>query len=243
LSGAPSTNFDGLSSVPSGWTTSVWNQGGTITVANGALAADGAIAGTTAAFNSGSTLSFAADFTSSYQDGGFATDLSTANVAGFSTQAGGGLWAYAGGSLVQLNNSLLNGWHNYKIVWSGSTFTYFADGVQVAQLSWVTSNLNVQFGDLNLDGSPLAVDNVDVAPFTSTGSFTSRVLDAGRDVVWSNLVYEANVPTGATIALTYRTGETATPDGSWSGWISAANNATVGTTLALHPIRSCSLSQ
>ena len=58
-----------------------------------------------------------------------------------------------------------------------------------------------------------------MSPFAATGTFTSRVFDAGGPGAdWLRLTATASVPGGAAQTLETRSGGTPTPDGSWSGW-------------------------
>jgi hypothetical protein len=50
------------------------------------------------------------------------------------------------------------------------------------------------------------------------GTQISRVLDARQMVTWDRLTYQAEVPAGATLRLSVRTGSTSTPDATWTGW-------------------------
>ena len=57
-----------------------------------------------------------------------------------------------------------------------------------------------------------------LSPYPATGTFDSRVLDAGQSVNWDALSWTADTPAGTGVALSVRTGNTPTPDGSWSGF-------------------------
>jgi hypothetical protein len=224
LNTAPSSNFDGLSALPSGWTATPWGAGGTAAVANDQLSLNNAQASTTTSYGPGKTFTFDADFTNApAENGGFASDFSSTKQAVLTTQDGSGLWAYANGTMTALGTKYLNAWHTYSITWDSTGFTYFVDGTQVARLTWATTAMPAGFISQNSVGT-LAVDNVDVTPATISGTFTSRVLDAGKAVSWVYATYEANIPASATVAVTYRTGNTATPDSTWSGWTPVINN-------------------
>jgi len=56
--------------------------------------------------------------------------------------------------------------------------------------------------------------------YPSTGTFTSAVIDFGGSASLSTIAYGAGttLPTGTGITFDMRAGNTATPDGSWSGW-------------------------
>ena len=57
-----------------------------------------------------------------------------------------------------------------------------------------------------------------MTPFASSGSFLSRVHDAGTTSEWGVLGYTASVPPGATLALDVRTGDTTVPGSTWTAF-------------------------
>ncbi len=64
-------------------------------------------------------------------------------------------------------------------------------------------------------------DNASVifTAYESEGSFTSNVFDAGSYVMWKNLSWNEEVPSGTDIVLRVRTGNTSVPtDSVWSDW-------------------------
>jgi chitodextrinase len=50
------------------------------------------------------------------------------------------------------------------------------------------------------------------------GTFRSRVLDARVVADWNRPMWDATVPTGATLEVSVRTGDTRDPDETWSSW-------------------------
>ena len=91
-----------------------------------------------------------------------------------------------------------------------------------------TSSMKVAFGDQQLDGRNFAVDNVAVTPYNGVGTFTSRVLDAGQVQTWSTVNWDSIVAGAAAMSVRVRTGNTATPDGTWTAWSSVNNGSTIG---------------
>jgi hypothetical protein len=57
-----------------------------------------------------------------------------------------------------------------------------------------------------------------------SGNFTSRVFDAGSLQDWTNLTWQENVTANTDVQMQVRTGNTATPDGTWSGWQQVNNS-------------------
>jgi hypothetical protein len=60
-----------------------------------------------------------------------------------------------------------------------------------------------------------------------SGIYTSMVFDATRQANWGTATWSANVPSGTTLIVEVRSGNTATPDGTWSAWAAATNGQTV----------------
>ena len=89
------------------------------------------------------------------------------------------------------------------------------------------------FGDLNGDGLPDAVvgDTLGVSfgmrnagPFSTLGTYTSTVVDAGGHGGFTTLSYVAVIPANTTLTVDIRAGNTATPDGSWTAWVTSVAN-------------------
>ena len=77
----------------------------------------------------------------------------------------------------------------------------------------------------------VTVDWLRMTPYASAGTFDSRIFDAGAAAAWSTLSWNVTTPTGTSVALSYRTGNTATPDGTWTTFqpVAASGNALTGT--------------
>ena len=225
------TSFAGTS-LPTGWTEVPWS--GSISLGDGTLVEEGSMVYSPTAFATTSTLEFDARFTSGgYQNAGFSNDLNSTATVGISTQTGGGLYLYAGGTKTALSasnvNKYINSWHRYKIVWSGASASFYADNTYLGYINYrATGPMKAAFGDQELDGSSFAVDNVAVTPYNGVGTFTSRVLDAGQVQTWSTVNWDAIVAGAAAMSVRVRTGNTANPDGTWTAWTSVTNGSTIG---------------
>ena len=55
----------------------------------------------------------------------------------------------------------------------------------------------------------------------------SSVFDAGSQAQWGNVTWDETVPAGCTVTVSVRTGNVATPDGSWSGWTAVGSGGAV----------------
>ena len=72
--------------------------------------------------------------------------------------------------------------------------------------------------DEQVGGESIALDWLRISPYPATGSFLSRVLDAGRRVDWEALSWTHESPAGTVVFLGARTGDTPTPDGTWTAF-------------------------
>ena len=66
-----------------------------------------------------------------------------------------------------------------------------------------------------------------MSPYPAIGTFLSRIHDAGAAADWGSLDYTATTPAGTAVGLEVRTGDTATPDGSWSAFTAVADGADI----------------
>jgi hypothetical protein len=156
----------------------------------------------------------------------------TAFWAIFTTLRGGTLYAQTNVGGIQrqtpLGSASLGGMHLFRIDRGTSSVTYWIDGQQVASAAAsITRAMRPIFNDSASGAGTLAVDWVALSPYASTGSFVSRVLDAGGSTAWSAATWDANVPAGTTLTVQTRTGDTAAPDSSWSAWAALTNGAAV----------------
>jgi len=232
LSPSLAAEFAG-STLPAGWSSTPWASGGSSTVAGGLVAVDGALLQSPTTASAGQSLEFVATFGGAgYQHTGFA-DFAGGRWAMFSTGAGGALYARsngAGGSTdTLLPGNWLNAPHRFRIDWNAAGIAYSIDGTQVASHSGVPSGtLPVIASDAAVDGNAVSLDWVRLSPYLSSGTFTSRVFDAGQAVTWGALSWTAVTPATTSLALSYRVGNTATPDATWTDFIPTSSGAPVG---------------
>jgi hypothetical protein len=210
--------------IPSQWTATLWQTGGTATVGQGVVTMDGARVGTSNTFGSGRTVEFVATFSGQpNQDAGFGTNFSNRPWAAFGTTTGGALYARSSVSTTNQQDTLIPGnWlgspHLYRIDWSSTTITFWIDGVQVAQHTrTITTNLRPLASDLTLGNGNLVVDWMRMSPYSSSGTYT-RVLDAGSSQRWDTVGWLADVPAGTTLVVSVRTGNTPTPGTGWTSF-------------------------
>jgi hypothetical protein len=223
---APLTGSEFLgTSLPSGWFSQSQGSGGSASVPNGTLTVDGALTGPNQFFGPGVSLQFQATFSGDpYQHIGFGTDLSAAPWAIFSTAGGGALYARTNNGTSFVDTLLAGNWlgspHQFRIDWTTSGVTYFIDGTQVASSTLaITANMRPLVDDNTPGGGVVTVNWLRLAPYAASGTFVSRVFDAGTAVTWSNLTWTANTPAGTGLGMSVRMGNTATPDATWTDWV------------------------
>lgn len=216
--------------LPSNWSASAWTAGGSASVVSESLRVDGAQAGAVQMLTPGSTLDFDATFSGDANEhAGLAVDYSQANALVFSTRGGGGLWVYHNGALVQLQAGLLGTQHHYTIAWKVGSVDYLVDGQVVAQLPYgLTTPLRPLYSDYDSGRGALVIDNVSMTPYSASGVFTSRVLDAGSTVDWTNVTWSGISPVGTTITVRIRSGNVSIPDATWSAWRPVSSGDQIG---------------
>jgi hypothetical protein len=251
LAPARGAEFSG-SAMPAGWATQIWSAGGSATVANGKLTVDGARVATCAVVSGGcqeafdlvpgASLEFVATFTGDpYQHSGLGTTLAVTGepMALFSTTWTDGSGAEHSGSNLgvrtsagsgalesrtTLGTALLNTPHRYRIDWLPGQMVYSVDGVEVARHTVaVTQPMRpVAASDYNAFSGNVVVDYVRNTPYQTAGSFLSRVFDGSTGISWESIDWAADVPSGTSLAIAIRTGNTAIPDSTWTPFTAIA---------------------
>ena len=201
LKPAAGAEFGGAS-LPGDWTSAPWSGGGSATVGGGRLHVDGASAGTAATYAAGRALEFSATFTAApFQTAGFATDLNAPPWATFSTKGDSLFYARThNGSTstdTPLPSSLLGSEHRYRIEWDAGEVRFYVDGGLVAThvLSF-GDQMRPLTSDFEPGGGELSLDWLRMSPYPGSGSFDSRVLDAGQSSDWGTLAWDADHPGG-----------------------------------------------
>jgi len=232
LKPAAGAEFGG-SSLPADWTSAPWGAGGGASVGAGRLHVDGASAGTSATYGAGRAVEFSASFAAApFQAAGFATDLNAPPWAIFGTKVDGLLYArtHDGSTSTDtpLPSTLLGSEHRYRIEWDAGEVRFYVDGAPVATHAVaIGDQMRPLISDFNVGGGELSLDWLRMSPYPAAGSFDSRVLDAGETADWGTLAWDATTPAGTGVALSVRTGDTPTPDASWSAFTAVGNGADV----------------
>jgi hypothetical protein len=229
------SDFSGTQ-LPAGWSATPWQIGGGATVSGGLLRVDGARAGTDALRGVG-TLEFGAIFGADpYQHVGVGLTLNEAPWAIFSTGAGGGqLWARthngttATDTLLTPDGPFGTAPHVFRIDWTPSGVTFWIDeNVVASHPVAITGTLRPLVSDFLTGSGNVVVDWLRMSPYPASGTFLSRVFDGGGQVKWGPLWWEGYTPPGTTLVVSARTGNSPTPDGTWSPFVPLINGASIG---------------
>ncbi len=226
------SEFSG-SSLPAGWTSCPWSAsdpenctpGTGATVSGGSLHVDSAYARTAATYGSGRSLEFVANFSGQAAEHvGFGVDLNNdPNWAIFSVMADGSFNARTNGPATTdtlLPSNLLGSPHLYRIEWGATEVRFYVDGALVATqaANFGSTQMRPIASDFTAGGGEVSVDWMRMSPYPASGTFTSRVFDAGQAADWGALSWHANAPPNTSVQISVRTGDTPTPDGNWSAF-------------------------
>jgi hypothetical protein len=231
-------DFSGVT-LPSDLSFTQWTPpSGTVTVASGTVSVDGGRVNGARVFGPGQILEFRAAFAGPgattplvpHESIGFGDTLADGPWAIFSTGSGANLKIStlnaAGGSPVEATaiDGLVPGeFHDFRIEWSATDVKYYVDNALVgtpqpfapnpAQLRPVVSDF-----DADVTPMPVKVSALGMRLYsTSPGTYESVVHDAGDTrALWGALTATATTPATTNLGIETRSGNTPTPDGSWS---------------------------
>jgi hypothetical protein len=238
--GTVADNFDGSIPGPPPVGPHPWvvalSPGGSATVSGGSLTVNGArVNGDGAAdYQAGKTLEFRGTFAAApFQNVGLGDTLDNAPWAIFSTGGGDlatGLWARTKNTAGAVKDTRIDtaGYsatvpHTYRIDWTGAATRFYVDGILVdtAQIDLSTDpdRMRPVISDATADASSVKVDWLNMSELAAlpSGTFTSRVFDAvtGANLTWGTLTAAG---TDGVPAIQTRTGNTPTPDATWSSF-------------------------
>ncbi len=223
--------FDG-SSLPAGWSALEWGAGGTATVGSGVLTVNGSRAWTSATYAPPRALEFDASFQAiNFQHVGFVKDSDfTSPWEIISSFDGSGIFSRSyDGSNTALGVSF-GSTNRYRIEWSASSSLAYVNGSLAATHTGFGDAMVVLASDAAVDGNVLVIDNVILSPYAGSGNFTSRVYDAGASSQWGTFTGTGSAPAPTSLVYSVRTGNTPTPDGSWSAFIPIISGSSVSAT-------------
>ena len=228
LAPAVGAEFSGAA-LPAGWAMSTWTGTSSSAVAGGVMRVDGALVATSSYFPAGRSLEFAATFSGApYQHAGFAVTFGEGLWAMFSSSGGDGLYARTNNGATAANTLIAGAWfgtpHRFRIDWSATQVDYTIDGVIVATHAiTISASLRPVASDYTGDGNALAIDWMRLTPYASASTFTSAVFDAASAATWTSASWTGTTPAGTSVVLSVRSGDTATPDASWTTFGSTGN--------------------
>jgi hypothetical protein len=227
LAPATAAEFSGPD-LPEGWFARPWTEGGTVYFESGELVIDGALVGNERLISGGRSLEFVATFAERPdQHAGFGFDYVNVPWCMFSTKWGRRLYARTNFTLVEdkkLPGEWLGGPHRFRIDWRFLYVDFSIDGQRLAHLLVpMPPSMRPLAGNARRGGTPLSLAWMRISPYPPAGRFTSRVLDAGAVVEWAEASWTAEEPEGTSVALQWRTGDTAGPDRAWSPWVPLAH--------------------
>ena len=159
---------------------------------------DGAFAGTDATFGAGRSLEFEATFgAATFQHVGFTDNFNSAwamfstrgsnNQLFTSTNTGGGASRHPDRRPVHRLGAQATGSSGTR---ARSSTTSMAPWSHTDNATF-GSNLNVAASDFNSGGPGLSVNWLHLSPYPSSGTFTSRVFDAGQAADWGAMSWHA----------------------------------------------------
>ena len=202
-----------------------WNDGGGATVADDALAVDGARVQDDTSGPADHSLEFRATFSNApFEHVGYGVDFNDAPWAMFSTGGGTGFSARTSGGTPDQTflgdvDPLVP--HLYRIEWSSTDVKYFVDGILKATHVVATAGpMRPVISDFaGGDGSSVKVDWLGLGPEPASGAFESRVFDApSAHTLWNTLTPTDAVPANTAIGFDTRTGNAPVPDATWSAY-------------------------
>jgi hypothetical protein len=245
LAPAQAAEFSGAA-LPAGWTPSVLAAGGAAAVAGGRLAVDGVALVGPAAVSGPQTVEFVATFNASNQDIGFGTSGALVSPMAMFTIRANNLYAKSVNGAKSFE-TLLSGidWrgksHRFQVTTTAGAANYYIDGtlmISHTNMAWGTAAMAPVVIDSTIGDGTLSVDWIRMTPFAASGSYTSSVFDAGAAVTWQKLAATNTIvpffsccsTAGTTNVITYRTGDTPTPDATWTSFTAlGAQGAMAGT--------------
>ncbi len=222
--------------IPAGWGEAIWDaQAGALTTyGSGQVTVDGTHLYSTTTFGPGTSIEYVATYTNgNFQNVGFTADDQFNNpwvVIGRGAAGDNDVYARTWDNQVaSLGSTLLNAPHRYRIQWNSGTndFQFYVDGVLIstpAITATVSTTMNVQISDYPAGGYGLTVDWIHVSPYSTPGTFESRIYDAGASRNWADASWNADVPSGTALSISVRKGDTPTPDGSWTAYTTVATS-------------------
>ena len=224
------------STLPSGWTSTAWSTGGTTTFSGGDAVPDGARLGTSSTYSAVlRSVEFVATFGSvANRNVGLGVAFSSAPWAMFST--GGGtlpVGLYARSAITSTSASTpISGVdpstpHRYRIVRNNTNVQYYIDGTLVATHNIaITNSTRPLASDTDVGAGGVVLSWLRLSPVQTSGTYTSRVIDAGAATTWRTLTSTSKVPSGTSVG-TFQTRTSTNGSTNWSTWTSLGTGGSI----------------
>jgi hypothetical protein len=82
--------------------------------------------------------------------------------------------------------------------------------------------MTVVGSDLFKSNGVLTIDWMRLGPYAPNATYLSKVFDASTTAAWLTMSWNAQTPAGTPVAMSYRTGNTPTPDATWTAFTPVA---------------------
>src|SRR5206468_9767705 len=118
------------------------------------------------------------------------------------------------------------GSHTYRVQAVSGGSQFYVDGVLKTTISATLpagTQLHAALSSFSGSQPALVADSITSAAYVSTGTYSSIVFDAGKTSTWGTATWTATLPAGTGILVETSSGNTATPDGTWSAWSAVSN--------------------
>jgi hypothetical protein len=235
LAPALGTEFQGKS-LQAGWTSTVLAPNGAVAVSTNTASIDGASVVGGGAFSSGRSLEFTGQFSGAAgQWAGLTANgsLQGGSYAVFGAKAANTLVvrSFVSGTPVE---TAVAGYkfaqaHKFRIDWNANTIVYSIDDKLVAsQTVAIGQTMQPTALDTTVGDGALQLSYMRLTPYAASGTYTSAVFDAGAVVTWMNMGWTSTVPAGTTAVVSYRSGNTPTPDGTWTAFTPVPASGAIG---------------
>ncbi|WP_086543663.1 DUF4082 domain-containing protein, partial [Algoriphagus antarcticus] len=223
-------------SLPLGWQAAAWQGGGNTTFASGRINLNGSHAATTTTFGPNRSIEFKATFSGkTFQNVGFSGDFDFNNpwfTIGVGNTANGIYARLNDNTSILLPNAQFGIPHVFRIDWNANNLIFYVDGILQSTLnSTIAGNLVIQLSDFNVGGIGLEVDWIKLTPYAASGIFNSRIFDAGSITNWLTAEWIAETPTGTSVQVNQRQGNSPVPDGTWTSFATLTNSGNIGGSL------------
>jgi hypothetical protein len=232
LTPAVNEDFTGLTT-PTGWAQASYFGSFAPQYLGGIAVFNGCHIYSTTSYAPGNSIEFSAKFTDGlFQNIGYSLDgdfnAPWVVIGRGAGAAAGAVYARINdGTTLLLGAALTGSYHRYQIKWNPTSFEFYVDGTLITTVIKTMATAVLQLSDYNVDGLDLSVDWIRVSPYATSGTYTSKVFDAGNYTNWSQVNWTALQPSGTSLDIQVRTGNTPTPDVTWSAFASVINGGSV----------------